>query len=199
MSLAGVELQSRHLSSKNDFPKQAAYPEVLKCHLFPVYECFVRMYICELHVCIMPTEVRRGCWSWSYGSCELPCGCWFSAKTNTPVESSLHPQAADFESFRPRWHSVDFCLVSQLTSCVHLARDGIYYVHHREGHRTCREVKWETRETGFELRQGDDRPLCEEEFCSLAFDNTFCESTFGSSVIGGLYVWLWMGTGCLHS
>ena len=37
------------------------------------------MCVCAPHVCLMPTEARRGnwiLWNWSYRQCELPYGCW---------------------------------------------------------------------------------------------------------------------------
>lgn len=51
-----------------------------------------------------------------------------------------------------------------------------------------REVKWETTEPGFEPRQADDRPLCEDEVHSLAFANIT-----GSSVIRVVCM---SGSGC---
>jgi hypothetical protein len=40
---------------------------------------FARMYLCVLHVCLVPEEARRECWVLETGvidSCEPPYMCW---------------------------------------------------------------------------------------------------------------------------
>lgn len=43
------------------------------------YECFAYLYVCTLHVCLMPLETKREYWfpgNGGIGCCEPPCECW---------------------------------------------------------------------------------------------------------------------------
>lgn len=56
---------------------------------FYVYECFVSMYVCTLHMCLVPKEARSGClftWNWSHH---------MSAGNQTPPAAQQVPSAAE--------------------------------------------------------------------------------------------------------
>lgn len=55
------------------FPEAMVAFNFLKDLLFYVYECFVYIYVCVLHVCLVPVEVREHVrfpelWSWMVAS-----------------------------------------------------------------------------------------------------------------------------------
>lgn len=83
-----------------------------------------------------------------------------------------------------------FCLVSQLVSCALLVTGGTYYAHHKGG-------KWEVQrgEAGDERQDSNPGKVMIDHYEKMkptAWPSLtqFVEAPFGSSVIGGLYVWL---------
>jgi hypothetical protein len=72
-------------------------PALKVCLFVYAYECFACMYVCALHVCLVPLEANREqkiSRTGVMGDYELPCGCWEpspGAQEKQPVLLSTEP------------------------------------------------------------------------------------------------------------